>query len=166
MNLPKHIEKYLGRIDYGWRLRSETAGFRVVKILNQPKDGVVSYCTLGMSFAELQMPRGRSMRQELLFAAYDRYEPERIASFLFTLGESISSQGHALLRGDVIGPYKPLISGISLDAVYCTMPVMHDEGLTIYSGSTPNTVFIWLLPLSHDEASYVKSHGWNKFEEM
>jgi hypothetical protein len=147
MGLPEHIERYLGRIDYGWRLRSDTAGFRVVKILNQPKDGVVTYCTLGMSSVVLQMPGGRSMRQELLFAAYDRYEPEKIASFLLTLGENLSLQGRALLRGDVIGPYKPLIPGISLDSVYCTMPVMHDEGLATYSGRTPHTVFVWLIPL-------------------
>jgi hypothetical protein len=165
-DLPEHIEKYLGVIEYGWHLSREFGDVQVIKVSNQPASGVVTYSTLGMSWTKLSMPGDRVVRQELLFSAYERYPADKIASFLVTFCKYVLSEGRALLRGEVVGPYQPLIAGVAADSIYCTLPVMFDSKLATFSGSEPPTVFAWLVPIMSAEAQFVRSHGWNNFEDM
>jgi hypothetical protein len=106
------------------------------------------------------------VRQELLFAAYDRYAPPKIASFLLTFSKHVLSEKRALLRGDVMGPYKPLISGVAADSIFCALPVMFNSGLTTFYDTDPPTVFVWLIPIANAEAHFIKLHGWNRFEDL
>jgi hypothetical protein len=147
MDLPAHIEQYLGRIDYGWKLADATIGFSVIRVLNEPQRGVTAYSTLGMNADVLRMPGSRTVRQELLFAVNHRHDSSQVASFLLTLGQSILSRRCALLRGDVLGPYAALFAGASTSAVYCTVPIMFHPSLATFSGTAPPTVFVWLVPL-------------------
>jgi hypothetical protein len=166
MDLPAHIEKYLGTLEYGWSLKDQVGDIQVVKVSDCPVPGVVAYSTLGMSWTTLPMPGERMVRQELLFAAYDRYPPPKIASFLLTFCKHVLSEKRALLRGDVVGPYRPLISCVAADSIFCTLPVMFNSGLATFSGSEPPTVFVWLIPITNAEAQFVKLHGWNRFEDL
>jgi hypothetical protein len=165
MDLPEHIERYLGKIEYGWSLKGEMDEVQAVKISNVPVQGVVAYSTLGLSRNILRMPRDRTVRIELLFAAYERYESSKIASFLLTFGQYVVSGKRSPLRGDVIGPEKPLIPGVRSDSIYCALPVMFNPGLATFSESSPPTVFIWLMPITNLEADFVRTKGWNAFED-
>jgi hypothetical protein len=164
--LPEHIAAYLGRVEDAWHLETETPGLEVVKTSNHPVRGACAYATLGLSNTVLRMPGSRTVRQELVFATYERFSAPDIASFLLTFGASILSLGEALLRGDMIGPQNPLIPGVSATSVYCTAPVPFDERLATYDGSDPPTVFVWILPATSDEAEFVMRNGWRKFEEL
>jgi len=164
--LPEHIATFLGRGEDAWSLETDSHSLQVVKTSNQPAPGVASYATLGMSDIVLTMPGYRSVRQELVFAAYERFAAPDVASFLLTFGTSVLSLGEALLRGDMIGPQNPLIPGVEANSVYCTAPVPFDERLATYDGSAPLTVFVWALPITGDEAEFVMRNGWSRFEEL
>jgi hypothetical protein len=164
--LSEHIEKYLGVIDWGWSFKDEVGGVQVVKVLNCPVPSVTAYSTLGMSWTELPMINGRLVRQELIFAAYETYTPSQIASFLLTLSSYVLSMRRALLRGNVVGPHQPLIPGVGVTSVYCTMPMMFDAKLSTFSASDPATVFVWLVPITRAESEFIRLKGWNKFEDI
>jgi len=164
--LPEHIATFLGSIENAWHIETEAHELQVVKTPNHPARGVSAYATLGMSNTVLRMPGSRTVRQELVFAAHERFSAPDIAAFLLAFGASILSLGEALLRGDMIGPQNPLIPGVSATSVYCTAPVPFDERLATYDGSDPPTVFVWILPATSDEAEFVMRNGWSKFEEL
>jgi Suppressor of fused protein (SUFU) len=164
--LSGHIDKYLGVIESGWSFKDEVGDVQVVKVLDCPVAGVIAYSTLGMSWTKLAMPGDRMVRQELLLAAYERYPPSKVASFLLTFCKYALSTGRALLRGDVVGPYQPLIPGVAVDSVFCTLPVMFSPGLKTFSASEPHTVFVWLVPITSAEARFIRSNGWNRFEDL
>ncbi len=170
--LPEHIATFLGKPEDSWHLETDSlrastrADLQVVKISNQPVKGVAAYATLGLSHAVLRMPGNRTTRQELVFAAYERFPAPEIASFLLTFGATVLSLGEALLRGDMIGPQNPLIPGVAANAVYCTMPVPFDARLATYDASDPATVFVWIVPATGDEAEFALRNGWGKFEEL
>jgi hypothetical protein len=170
-NLPEHIATYLGRVDDAWTLETGTLGtdqhdLQVVKVSNTPVEGVTTYATLGLSHAILRMPGDRVTRQELIFAAYDRFPADDIASFLLMFGASVASLGEALLRGDMVGPQDGLIPGAAANSVYCTVPVPFDPQLATYEGSDPPTAFVWILPTTGEEAEFVMRNGWSRFEEL
>lgn len=170
--LPEHIATFLGKPEDSWHLEtgslraSARADLQVVKTSNQPVKGVTAYATLGMSHDVLRMPGNRTTRQELIFAAYERFAAQDIASFLLTFGASVLSLGEALLRGDMIGPQNPLIPGVAANSVYCTVPVPFEPGLATYDASDPPTAFVWVLPATGEEAEFVMRNGWSKFEEL
>jgi Suppressor of fused protein (SUFU) len=166
VDVPEHIEKYLGNIEYGWSLANEAAGFQIVKVSNQPAPAVTTYSTLGMSRTKLIMPKNRVVRQELIFSAFEGYNSPKIASFLLNFGDSVLRSGRALLRGDVLGPYSSLTQGAHVNFIYCTVPVMFDSRLATMVDSDPATVFVWLMPITDREAQFVKSNGWSKFEDI
>lgn len=166
MSIIDHIEAFLGPINEGWKLSESSSGIKVIGFREQPFKGVVTYVTLGLSEHALPMPDNRNVRQELVFSADERFDKGAIASFLATLAEFVLSKSQALLRGDVIGPSAPIISGVPLNAVYAAIPVVYDDGFATYKGTTPPTVLVWIIPLHEEEAEFVKRTGWSKFEEI
>ena len=168
MTLPEHIATFVGKPEESWSLETGSlrADLQVVKMSDAPVKGVVTYATVGMSHAVLRMPGERSTRQELVFAAYERFAAPEIASFLLTFGGSVLALGEALLRGDMIGPQNPLIPGVAANSVYCTVPVPFEPGLATYDASDPPTAFVWILPATGAEAEFVMRNGWSRFEEL
>jgi hypothetical protein len=166
MSLVHHVETFLGPIDKGWKLNDSSTGIQVVGFYDKPFEGATTYVTIGFSQHVLPMPNGRSVREELVVSAYKEYAAGAIASFLLTFCDHILSKHQALLRGDVIGPSGPIIPTVPVNAVYSAMPVLFDSGFATYTGTTPPTVLVWLIPIHAVEASFVRSDGWNKFEDM
>lgn len=166
MSLIEHLEKHLGKIDQGWGESSTSSKVVAVRFRDQPMDGVVTYVTLGMSNHVLQMPKGLTVRQELVFIANEQYPSAQIASFLYTFSDFLISKKRALLRGDVIGPSTPVIPGVRMNSVYAAIPVVFEDSFATYRSSDPATVFVWLVPLIESEASIAKKIGWSKFEDF
>jgi hypothetical protein len=48
--------------------------------------------------------------------------------------------------------------------VYVAIPVYFPDDFAVYDGDGDPIVIAWLVPISADEASYVKQHGWEAFE--
>ena len=105
------------------------------------------------------------MRQELLVSVDDSFDPKNVASFLVTFAEFVRGRNRALLRGDVVGPSEPLISGVRARAAYAAIPVFFDDEFATYRGSSPPTVLVWVIPLPSEDAELVKRQGWQSFED-
>ncbi|WP_322614413.1 suppressor of fused domain protein [Pseudomonas sp. BIC9C] len=166
MTLVSHIEQTLGALDLGWSFSENSSPVQVVRFRNQPFDGAVTYVTLGLSNTPLQMSQGRKVRQEFVFTAYEKFAAEEIASFMLSFCDYVLAKDQALLRGDVIGPSAPLITGVAVNSLYASIPVLFDEGFSTYKESSPHTVMVWLVPLLETEAQFVKSNGWSQFEDV
>ncbi|MBX3184234.1 MAG: suppressor of fused domain protein [Polyangiaceae bacterium] len=162
-DITQHLERHLGEIARGWK-GSRHIG--VAEFPNQPQPGVMTYTTLGLSVNPLPMARERTVRQELVVSAYQSFDPDNVASFLVTFAEYICAQSRALLRGDVVGPADPLIPGVRASAVYASIPVFFDDDFSVYQDSSPPTVLVWLIPLPREDAEFVKTQGWEPFEDM
>jgi hypothetical protein len=166
-DLVQHIERHLGTLDTGWKLKGgKEGGIQVVAFPDEPYEGVITYVTLGLSRSPLPMPGDRQVRQELVFIADRGYPREQVSSFLLTFAEYVRSQHRALLRGDVVGPGPALIPGVASKAVYATLPFLHDDGLATFSEGEPATVFVWVVPLRTEEADLVRKQGWEHFEDL
>lgn len=126
----KHLELYLGAIDYGWSMPTSPSGVMVARFRNKPYQGAYSYVTLGMSNYQLPMSEQRTVLQEFVFFADDVFPSEPIASFLLTFSEYVLQKKQALLRGDVVGPSSPLIPGVHCNAVYAGLPVLYEDGFS------------------------------------
>ena len=161
--LPRHLESFLGSIDRGW---SDNGPIQIGRYRDQPVRGVDTFGTLGLSRKPLPMSKGREVRQEFLVSVYRRFDSDAIASFLLTFAEYVEAQATALLRGDVIGPSSSIIPHVKAEGIYAAMPVFFDDALATYATTSPPTVIVWLIPILRPEAFYVRSHGWQAFEEL
>lgn len=166
MNIIDHLEKNLGEIEQGWSLTGKHSNIQAVSFRNQPFVGSVTYATIGLSNFILPMLGGRTVRQELIFSTYLEYPSDDVSSFILTFGNFIKDKNQALLRGDVVGPSSPIIAGVKVNAIYASHPVIFNDDLNVFRLSEPPTVIIWLLPLHSSEALFVKSAGWENFEDI
>lgn len=164
MSIVNHLENELGLICEGW---GETGQIKVAKFQEQSRDGVSTYSTIGFSHHPLlaTADERKRIRAELLFSAYSDVPGSEIASVLLTFSEYLIGQDRALLRGDVVGPSRDLVSGSQLCALYASIPVFFDDSFSVYRGSEYDTVLIWLIPLYESEAKYVDAWGWDQFED-
>lgn len=169
MTIIEHLERYLGPIAEGWMdhaASDDGIRVRIVRFAHAPYDGATTFCTIGHSGHIAEMGDGRMVRQELLFSTTANYPADQVASFLLTLSTYLRSRTKALLRGEVIGPSTPIFPGVTVNAVYASMPVIFPQGLELYSESTPPTVLVWLIPLLASEAEFVRQQGWDSFEDL
>ena len=166
MSIIHHVEQHLGKIELAWRPDGLCENVSVSRFRSQPIEGMTTYVTLGLSHHTLSMPNEREVRQELVFSAFEYIAGEEIARFLLRIADLIISREEAILRGTVIGPGKRIFSGSPMNAVYVSLPVMFDESLATYEGTSPSTVLVWLIPILADEARYVEEHGWEAFEDL
>ncbi|PLK42146.1 hypothetical protein C0V77_22440 [Emticicia sp. TH156] len=164
MNMIEHIETYLGEITTSFLLKNDKISIQALEFQNTPFPDVTTYLTLGVSKFDLHRNPEYKFKQEYLFAAHKSFDRSEIASMLLTFSESIIEKGIALLRGEVIGE-KPLISNVRANSLYVSMPVFWEDDFYTFNGSTPPTIFVWLMPIMSEEYHFVKSNGWNAFED-
>lgn len=139
--------------------------FQVVRYDQGSGPGTIGFSTLGLGRFPLSSPTsGRAIRHELLMIAPKTMESSAIPSLLLQVGSAAVKGRRALVRGDVIGPYGPLLPGTSLEALYVTSPVYFPDDFAIFEGDDQPVVIAWLAPISASEANYVASHGWDAFE--
>lgn len=165
-NIVDHVESFLGKIDYGWKNNDTESAISVARFCDQPVEGMNTYVTLGLSHHALSMPKEREVRQELVFSVFDTVSSDDVVSFLLSFSGFILEKHEALLRGQVVGPAGPIISGSLMNAVYASMPVMFDDEFATFDGTSPSTVLVWLIPIFENEAKYVQEHSWEAFEDI
>lgn len=166
MSIIEHLEGHLGLIDQGWKDRTAPGNISVVCFRDRPFKDIVTYSTLGLSHFELPMSNGRYIREELIFTAYRNFDGAQISSFLSTIAEYIIHRNKALIRGEFIGPATPIILGTLLNSTYSTVPMIFEESFYVYDEVEPPVVFVWVLPIHDEEATYIRFNGWDKFEDL
>ena len=167
--LVEHLEHTLGPVTYGWSVDPDGAKmpFQIVRFTRGSDPESVGYSTLGLSRKALPSPNSQQLiRQELLILAPESLTPDHIASVLHQVGEMAMGTGRALVRGDVIGPAGPLVSGATVTALYVTTPSYFPEGFAVFdAGEHGKVVVAWLVPITNREADFVAQHGWDAFED-
>jgi hypothetical protein len=164
MTVPEHLETFLGPISRGWAPPDNRWGIQVSLFEDTPEPGVWTYTTLGLSHHVLGLGR-KTVRQELIFSTWARYDADDVASFLMTLAEEVARSTTGLLRGEVIEG-KPLIAGARTTGVYAAIPVFWPDEFQVLEATIPNTVMVWLLPIDQAEAQLIASEGWSRFEDQ
>lgn len=163
--IDRHLEAVLGPMIQGWSPTGEPAGVHVVLFGHQPLDGTVTYATLGLSQHVLDMPKGRSVRQELLLAVQAGSAMDDFSKLLLHVAESVVGTHRALLRGDVFPLGHPIVRGSSCCHLYVSLPVVFPEGLATCDSTEPPTVFAWLVPVTDREEREIRTVGWSRFED-
>ena len=165
-DLVAHLETYLGAIAGGWS--RDAAGvpmrFQVVRFDDRPDQGLVTYSTLGLSDHVIDLPM-KAVRQELVMAVRRPSAGPHVVSVLATVGDWMLERHQGLLRGEVLRNGGAIPEGGSLDSLYASVPVMLPDGFATMATTDPATVFVWLIPVSDEEAGLVATHGWPWFEE-
>ena len=168
--ITQHIEQYLGQIEHGWTKNAdgEILPFQVAACKNGVIKDVTAFVTLGVSRIELVSPVSlKPIRQELLMTARSEYDAFGMPNILQQLAIEAVRSGTAYLRGDVIGPRGSIFKGSSIEAFYVTIPTYYPESFSVFKESEKNHIVLaWLVPISSEEAQYVRSHGWNAFESL
>ena len=158
-SLIAHLERHLGRMSGGY-----TAGtIQVGSFRDIPQPGVTTLVTLGLSKHILRTPRGKNLRQELVTTAATKHDADRLGGFLSSLAESLARSHRAVLRGELLGPSES-IAGTNMRSAYATVPSLFPEEFGQLDGTDPDTVFAWIIPVTDDEATFVRGHGWSRFE--
>jgi Suppressor of fused protein (SUFU) len=165
----EHLEAHLGELEDAERAVLEQAE-EVIKIAHfagQPVVEADTWATLGLSRIELEQPSCR-IRQELVFTCYREFKDWRPADILHVVASDVGLNAKALLRGDVLGPAGPLFDQASaLEALYCAAPAAYfPDDFAEFGGTRPTTAFVWLVPLTVNEARFVREHGWSRFEDL
>ncbi len=166
--LIEHIERHLGTIESGWSKDAdgETMPFSVARIDNPSGPGTVAFVTLGLSRHELHGSRpDKSIRCELLMLVTDDWRDGPMPGILQQVASGNLASHHALLRGEVVGPWGPLVAGSQLEALYATMPVYLPDEFATCEVEGNQVIFIWLIPVSAGEAAFVTASGWPEFED-
>lgn len=165
--LVEHLESFLGPISGGWSTdeSGQRLRFQVVRFDGAPDERSVTYLSLGLSRHELGLPT-KTVREELLVSVHREWASDRLASVISTIGEELLGRHRALLRGEILPPREPITPGSQLAAFYAAAPVLIPDAFGSYAGSTPPTVFVWLVPITATESELVASHGWEWFESQ
>jgi Suppressor of fused protein (SUFU) len=169
MRLPDHLERFLGIIRGGWTKDADgrKMPFSVVEFANGPRPNTATFSTLGLSKMPLHAETALThVYQELVIVVPDWLRVGPVPGILQQIGQEAIRSGRAVLRGDVIGPRGPLFSADSkMEALYATNPVCFPDEFASYRAGDRDVVLVWLMPISRNEAEYVRAHGWSRFEE-
>lgn len=173
MSLIEHLERRLGPVQGGWNKGpgGEPMPFQIVRCSGgDVLPDVTSYATAGL--ADHPLPTGdpdRHVHHELLICVDDEQSDGPFPAILQQIAGMLMGGDSALLRGEVLGPYGPVVEGSAMEAFYAAAPVLFDDGFAVVEpggdGRRFEIVVIWLAPIGKAEAAFVDERGWEAFEE-
>jgi hypothetical protein len=168
--LPEHLETLVGPIEGGWTNDADghAMPFQIVRLRWRSMPSHYVFATLGLSAIPLRsrVQEGKTIRQELLIAVPAAFGKRTVPALLHQVGSELLSGGEAILRGDVVGPRGPLFEAAPrLEALYASAPVIFPDAFATFRGASGDTVMVWLVPITHDEAHFVQTRGWSAFED-
>jgi hypothetical protein len=158
------MERWLGTIARGQVF--EDPRIRVVQFNDCPFREAITYSTLGLSHHVLSQASGKDIRLELLFGCYSRFASWEPASLPALVAQDIIRSHEPVVHGQVLGPAGPIKKGATAEGFYCGAPSVYPDALAEYVESNPVTVFVWLVPVTHEEIHYVWNRGWSAFEDL
>lgn len=167
--LVAHLEQRLGPIQRGWTHDENDAAvpFTVAKMTSPTTPDLVSYATLGLGRFPLHGRRGNEiMSMEFVVSFRSTTDEIWAPKVLQLFGQAVIESGKALLRGNVIGPFGRTFGDDSpFRWLYASSPVYWDDQFAACRENGRDIVIVWLVPISDDEAGFVRSHGWPAFED-
>jgi hypothetical protein len=166
VGLSSHLESFLGNIEAGWRRGADGVElpFQVARFQRGVGDGTVAFATLGLS-DHLLDGRTKQIRQEFVMIGPESLRDGPVPGIMQQVGTGVLEAHSALLRGDVLGPKGSLFVGSKMEAIYVSLPVYFPDEFSVYTQNEIDIAMAWLVPISRNEAHYVRECGWRDFEE-
>ena len=139
--------------------------FHVQEFRDQPRRGVVTFATLGLSEFVLHQEAG-PVRQELLFSCEGRFEDLPIPDGLACLAGDRALAGRPFLDGEIVGPVGWLGRKVRVDSFLVSSPRFFPDALGAPIPTDPVTGFVWIVPLTPEEAEIGQTHGPDALDQM
>jgi hypothetical protein len=159
-----HVETFLGSIECGWKVENALHPFQIVKC---SLDKEVALCTLGLSDLPLSSRVSeKKIRHELLFM-FKGSEPKNSSAVLQEIALSAASHNSAFLYGEVISRKGTAFPGTNFTAFCAISPaILPDEFAVFRNGQFGSVVFVWMVPITSSECTYIREHGWSQLESI
>jgi Suppressor of fused protein (SUFU) len=163
-SLISHMETFLGSIECGWKVEDALHAFQIVKC---SLGSEVALCTLGLSdFPLVSRASGKRIRHELLFL-FKETEPKNSPTLLQELALSATSHNSAFLQGEVISRSGVAFAGTKFTSFCAISPAILPDEFAVFSDyQLGSIVFVWMVPITANEAAYVREHGWSRLESI
>lgn len=165
-----HLERFCGPLQYGVsrEVNGEQLPFHVVRLESSGSSGIQVLSTLGLSnYALESRVSGKTILHELIVVLRIDQPLKSLPAVLVDIGIEAIEAGVAYLRGDVIGPRGPLAEGSELTALYAAIPsCFPDEFHSFVREDGATVVFVWLVPISTEEARIAAEQGWEALEAL
>jgi len=164
----KHIQRTLGPVLKEWEERADGSPlpFAIAQLDEQPASDATCFITMGLSDTELRFPSGNKTRQELVFACHRAHAGENVQGLLAAVALERTKSGSAFSRGDVEGPAGFLFPSTNLQALYASLPAYFPDAFAKDTHTSPSAHFMWMIPITAGEASFISREGWSAFEDQ
>lgn len=162
MNVIKHLETHIGKIEKGYIDQERQNRISVSTFSDQPFNDLKTYSTLGLNRYNL----GYKSFFELLFVCHKSYNAEKTSSFLSHFADYLINNRYYLLRGDVIPLPRKIIDSSDMDCLYISLPFYFDTDIQVLHTEDRNIVFPLLIPIYSSEAKIIEQKGWDSFEDF
>jgi hypothetical protein len=160
--ITQHLKRYLG--DAASVSHSIFGAVDVLRFVDRPSPGAVTYATHGLSRRVLKQESG-DVRQELLMTGEASWQSGDVATALTYVAGQIALAGRPLLYGDAL-PLGLPVGRKRIPAILAIDPRYFDEGLHVFAGSDPPTAISWLVPITEEEFNYVMARGHEPFLKL
>ena len=158
---PTFLESYLGPIQKGYA-NGNSMPFQLIQCNKGFLPNVTTYGTLGLSHHMFQ-----GIRQEFFIMVDENENQSYFPSILHQVAMIAYSTHRPFLRGEVVGPYGPMIPDSKMEAFYVAAPTYLPDEFHVYEdGISSPIVQVWLVPISSSEANFVQKHGHGAFEDL
>jgi suppressor of fused protein SUFU len=165
-----HLERYLGEIECGWTRSpdGEKMPFQVARCRGGILEGTAAYCTIGLSkFSLCSVKSSRNIKQELLIFVREPCDAPNVPAVLQQLAAASLHHESPYLRGEIIERSNPMFRGKNFVAFYAAAPFLLPDEFGVVTGKTEDdVVLVWMIPITADEAAFVREFGWREFENL
>ncbi len=170
MSIVEHIEKHFGKIYQGWDFSEGAHSYQVVECRDGSVEGVVTFCTLGLSHVGLKSSVSAQVIHHELLLSIDQNEiPKNAVAIVKQLADDAIGSSCALLNNQLIQREGVVFDDYSLSAVWIKPPVFFGDESFSYTG--PDThgltcIFAWIVPVFDSELKYIEQKGADAFEVL
>lgn len=171
-SLISHIENYLGKIERACTRTSEgkDLSFHILKCTEGQVSDTKAFCTIRLgSHCLPSKTSDKVIHHELVMMVPSIFPDSNIPALLQQLGSFAIQRNSAYLRGEVVGGTESgaIFKDKPFTAFYVATPNALPEQFATYPCKDGQSlVFAWLIPITTSEAHFVRTHGWEKFEDL
>jgi Suppressor of fused protein (SUFU) len=96
-----------------------------------------------------------------------RFPSQIVPGVLYQLANDVIDKHRAFLCGDIIERNNPIFAEKPFYAFWATSPSLLPDDFGSYTDiNGTQIVFVWMVPITRDEAAFAKENGWTKLEDI
>ncbi|WP_158249161.1 suppressor of fused domain protein [Pseudomonas sp. MPR-ANC1] len=170
MSIVEHIEKNFGKISKGWSFSEDAHPYQIVECRDGSVEGVVSFCTLGLSNVGLKSAVSPQIIFHELLLSVDQHEvPKNAVAIVKQFADDALASNYALLNNQLVQREGVVFENHLFSAVWVKPPVFFGDESFSHEGvgrDDVSCIFAWLVPIFDSELGYIKDNGADAFEAL